>query len=168
MKIHFRPLKRDDFPLFIKWLAKPHVSRWWKEPATMEHVETKYAPAVDGHDKTAMFIVEDDDRPVGFIQSYWIDDYPEHAASVRVKAAIGVDLFIGEEDRIGKGFGPALLKAFITDVISSKYPDARRVVADPSVDNLASIRAFEKAGFYKGEITRDDDGPEQLMIIDLD
>ena len=134
----------------------------------MEHVEKKYGPGADGDDKTAMFIVEDNKRPIGYVQSYWIDDYPEHAASVRVSEAIGLDLFIGEKDYIGKGYGPALLKAFLSEVVPDKYPNASRAVADPSIENNASIRAFEKAGFYKGDITNDEDGPEQLMIIDLD
>ena len=168
VKIRFRPLVRGDFPLFIRWLGAPHVSRWWKEPATVEHVESKYGPGADGKDKTAMFIVESDETPVGFIQSYKVDDYPEHAASVRLPGSIGVDLFIGEKDYVGKGYGSALLKAFISDVVPRKYPDARQVVADPSIKNLASIHAFEKAGFHKGSITNDDDGLEQLMIADID
>jgi RimJ/RimL family protein N-acetyltransferase len=61
-----------------------------------------------------------------------------------------------------------MLKAFVERVGLERYPRATQVVADPGVDNPASIRAFEKAGFYKGNVVDGEDGPEQLMMADLE
>lgn len=102
---------------------------------------------------------------MGMIQSYWVRDFPEHAESVGMSDAIGVDLFIGEPEYIGKGYGQKLLSQFIKKVAKVQYKNASGIIADPSVNNPASIRMFEKVGFVKGDITDDKDGKEQLMIM---
>jgi aminoglycoside 6'-N-acetyltransferase len=79
--------------------------------------------------------------------------------------AIGGHLFIGEPDMTGRGYGTLMSAAFIEDVVRPAYPDATGVVADPEVANLASIRAFEKAGFVRGEIVPGEHGPEQIMRL---
>jgi aminoglycoside 6'-N-acetyltransferase len=164
MKLSFRPLESKDYPLFARWLGESHVARWWQEPATAEHVEEKYGPS---DRKTSVYIVLGDAVPIGMIQSYRVEDYPEHAESVGAPGYIGVDLFIGDASLIGKGHGAQLLVDFVSQIIRTEYPDAHGVVADPNVANLASIRAFEKAGFMKGEVVPGEDGPEQLMLLQL-
>jgi RimJ/RimL family protein N-acetyltransferase len=83
-------------------------------------------------------------------------------------AAVGVDLLIGEPDYIGRGLGPEMLRTFIREVLPFHYPTAVTVVADPVLENSASIRAFEKASFVRGQIVpAEDGGLEQLMILAL-
>lgn len=164
MKLTFRLLTPNDYQLFASWLAQPHVAKWWREPATVAYVEKEYGPS---DDKTDVYVVEGDGRPIGIIQSYRVEDYPEHFQSVKMPGGVGVDLFIGEPSLIGRGYGTQLLKDFAAQIVKVKYPSASGIVADPEVANLASIRAFEKAGFRKGEIVtgEEDGGPEQLMIL---
>jgi aminoglycoside 6'-N-acetyltransferase len=162
MKLTFRPLTKPDYSLFAHWLAEPHVARWWREPATVEHVEKEYGPS---DEKTAVYVVEGNGQPIGIIQSYPVEDYPEHGESVKMPGGVGVDLFIGEPSLIGKGYGAQLLSDFVSQVVRPKYPDATGVVGDPEVENLASVRAFEKAGFVKGRIVPGEYGPEQLMVL---
>ena len=76
MTLSFRRLQRDDFMLLSDWFSKPHVEPWWREEYDLESIGRRYGPAVDGHDPTEMFIVEDDGRPVGFTQVYLLDDNP--------------------------------------------------------------------------------------------
>lgn len=161
----FHLLSRQHFPLFVHWLEQPHIARWWHEPATLEHVETKYGPSVDGTEKTTIYIVELNQKPLGMVQTYLLQDYPEHADSAGMVNAVGVDLFIGEPEYIGKGYGSQMLKEFIDKIIRVKYSNIEGVIADPSVGNPASIRMFEKAGFVKGKIVEDKEGQEQLMIL---
>lgn len=163
MVITFRPLQEQDYALFAAWLGQPHIAKWWHEPATIEFVREGYGPR---DPKTDVYIVEGDGEPIGVIQSYWIEDYPEHSKKIQVDKAIGVDLLIGAPGLTGKGYGTQLLSSFI-GLARAKYPAALHVVADPEVTNIASIRAFEKAGFKKGKLVSGEHGPEQLMVLQL-
>lgn len=168
MAIDFQPITDQGLNLLVKWLAKPHVQKWWREPATLESVREKYGGRIRGSDTTSVYIIYSDRIPIGMIQSYYIDDYPEHDKSIKLSNAVGVDLFIGEEGFIGKGYGPAILSKFISTVIHDNYEKAKYIVTNPEVTNKASIRSFEKAGFKKGNITHGEYGPEQLMVYQLE
>jgi aminoglycoside 6'-N-acetyltransferase len=163
MVITFRLLEKKDYALFASWLGQPHVAKWWREPATVEFVEKEYGP---GDKKTDVYVVNGDGQPIGIIQSYRIEDYPEHFEKIPIPGAVGVDLLIGVPGLTGKGYGTQLLTNFIK-LIREKYPEASCVLADPETTNLASIRAFEKAGFRKDKLISGEYGPEQLMIFPL-
>jgi aminoglycoside 6'-N-acetyltransferase len=168
MQFDFRLVTKEDFPLLTIWLNTPHVKKWWREPTeTLDEVEKKYGGRVIGDEPTDVYFAMLRGTPIGMIQSYRVDDYPEHAESINLENAIGVDLFIGEEAYTGKGYGPLLLAQFIDKVIRTSYRDAAFVVADPEIANTVSIRAFEKAGFTKGDIVSGEHGPEQLVIFTL-
>jgi aminoglycoside 6'-N-acetyltransferase len=168
MEFSFRPLSRQDLPLFVGWLTKPHVSQWWKEPkATLEEVEKEYSASIDGNDPTVVYVIQYKDRPIGIIQSYLVSDYPEHAKSIQLDKSVGIDLFIGEEDCIGKGYGTEVLRQFVRRIVRDHYKDAEYVVVDPEIGNLPSIKAFEKAGFQKGRVVSGEYGPEQLLLLRL-
>jgi aminoglycoside 6'-N-acetyltransferase len=145
--ISFRPLGRPDFPLLQRWLCKPHVSAWWREPLDLAGVHAKYGPRVDGTEPTYVFVIEHDGRPVGWIQWYRWSDYPEHALHLEAElASAGIDLAIGEEAMTGLGLGPAAICEFVKQVVFAD-PGISALVTDPEVDNRRSLRAFQKAGF---------------------
>ncbi len=83
--------------------------------------------------------------------------------------AAGIDLFIGEPDLVGKGHGPALIRAFLRDVVFQTY-DVAECVIGPSIKNVSAIRAYEKAGFrfFKDAVVPDEPDPEHLMRIRRD
>jgi RimJ/RimL family protein N-acetyltransferase len=145
--LDFRPLRHDDLPLVHEWLRRPHVQRWWTERESYEEVVARYLPAIEGTDPTDLYLALLDGEPVGFVQTYLVADYPEHAALVGADAgAAGVDLFVADVERTGKGLGTELLERFVEEIVFAA-PSTTHCVADPEVDNAASIRAFEKAGF---------------------
>ena len=81
------------------------------------------------------------------LQHYRIADTPEYAEALALgEDAVGIDLFIGEAELVGRGHGPTMLRQFVRDVA---FPFHRIgvCVIGPSVDNVAAIRAYEKAGF---------------------
>jgi RimJ/RimL family protein N-acetyltransferase len=55
------------------------------------------------------------------------------------------DLFIGEPECIGRGHGPAPIRAFLSDVAFPRY-GVDVCVTGPTASNIAAIRAYEKAG----------------------
>ncbi len=164
--IGFRPLTRTDFALVATWIGRPHVAEWWTEPTDLAGIEATYGPCVDGIDPTLTFLILSGGRPVGFIQCYRLDDNPDYGRAVEVDQAAGIDLFIGEADVMGGGFGSAVLSRFVDEVVWPAYPDLVRCMAGPSVRNGRSQRAFEKAGFQRGHVAMvlDEDDPEQVMV----
>ena len=50
MCVIFKPLKREHFPLLLKWLETPHVKKWWDSDInwTLELIEKKYSSYTQG------------------------------------------------------------------------------------------------------------------------
>lgn len=164
-KLRFRPMTADDLHLMHEWLQREHVRRWWSKHETYEDVAEHYRPALEGREPTDLYVILLDDREIGFIQTYLAADYPSWAERLGETAGVaGVDLFIADEDLIGKGFGPEALRAFTRDVVF-KRATTLACIADPDVRNLASIRAFAKAGFRAaGEFFDPSDGEVHALV----
>jgi RimJ/RimL family protein N-acetyltransferase len=149
MTLGFRPLTEDDLPLMHEWLQREHVRRWWSERQTLEEVVEHYAPAIDGREPTDLYLIVVDGDPVGFIQSYEVADHPEYRELVQVEDGVaGVDLFIAQPELVGRGLGTDVLRQFVDDRVFSDT-NVHACIADPDIDNIASLRAFEKAGFAR-------------------
>ena len=145
--VSFRALDRSDFPLLRQWLSEPHVDAWWHEPLDLPGLEQKYGPRIDGIEPVHVFIIEHENKPIGWIQWYRWADYPEHAAQLKAEPeAAGIDLSIGEISSIGKGLGSNAIRKFVLTVVSTE-PGITAVVSDPEEQNGRSCRAFTKAGF---------------------
>jgi aminoglycoside 6'-N-acetyltransferase len=146
--MEFRPMTAADLPLLHEWLERRHVRRWWGEQRTLEQVVEHYLPAMEGRDPTDHYLVLLDGRPVGMLQTYLVSDYPEHAALMGISdgATAGADILIGEVELTGKGLGTEVLRRFVSEIVFGR-PETTSCIADPDVRNVASVRAFEKAGF---------------------
>ena len=133
-----------------RWLLAPHVKRWWDDGVKTPYpdaVIADYREAIQGKDPTYHYLAELDQRPIGMLQHYRIADSPEYAEALALgEDAVGIDLFIGEADLVGRGHGPAMLRQFVRDV-AFPFHGIGVCVIGPSVDNVAAIRAYEKAGF---------------------
>jgi aminoglycoside 6'-N-acetyltransferase len=147
VRIGFRPLAAGDLPLLYEWLQREHVRRWWTDRETYDAVVEHYLPAIEGSKPTDLYLILLDDRPGGFIQTYRVSDHPEFRDLVAVEDGVaGVDLLIGEPELTGHGLGSEALDRFVHDIVFSD-PEIHACIADPDAENLASLRAFEKAGF---------------------
>jgi aminoglycoside 6'-N-acetyltransferase len=126
------------------------VKQWFDDVPTAAYPDDtidEYRAAIRGEDPTDMYVTGLEGRPIGVLQSYRIDDHPEYAAQLALgRPAVGIDLFIGEPDLIGRGHGPALIRAFLRDVAFPRY-GVDLCVIGPTASNVAAIRAYEKAGF---------------------
>jgi aminoglycoside 6'-N-acetyltransferase len=146
----FTPLREADLDLVRRWLLTAHVKRWWDDGTKSPYPDAEiqeYREAIQGKDPTYRYLAQIDARPVGMFQQYRIADSPDYAEALALgEDAIGVDLFIGEADLIGRGHGPAMLRQFLRDIA---FPFHRLdvCVIGPSVKNVAAIRAYEKIGF---------------------
>jgi RimJ/RimL family protein N-acetyltransferase len=147
VRIGFRRLTAGDLPVLYEWLQREHVSLWWTDRETYEEVVEHYLPQIEGTKPTDPYLILLDDQPGGFIQTYRVSDYPEYRELVAVEDGVaGVDLLIGEPELTGRGIGSEALHRFVCDIVFSD-PEIHACIADPDAENLASLRAFEKAGF---------------------
>src|SRR6516165_10495755 len=166
--ISFRPFGRSDFPLLQEWLAAPHVAVWWNERHDLASIEAKYRPRVEGTEPTYVFVIEQEGRPIGWIQWYLWADYPKHARQLEAPPfSAGMDHAIGEVEMTGLGLAPVAIREFIEQFVLVN-PDVCAVVTDPEESNLRSLRAFQKAGFRVVKIVQlaGEDSKRQVLRLD--
>lgn len=163
--LRFRPMEADDLRLVHEWLQRPHVKQWWSDRETYEEVAEHYLPAIEGEEPTDLYIVLLDEQPIGFVQTYLVSAYPDYAALVGAGEGVaGVDLLIGDQELTGEGIGSEILRRFVEKIVFAP-PTTTACLADPDLRNVASIRAFEKAGFrVVDEIVDPEDGERHAVV----
>ena len=162
--IAFQPLRKEDLPLLREWLGREHVRPWWRDD--LEESLREYEQAIAGLDPTDHYLILVEDRPVGMIETYLVEDHPEWEAIVQVGAGVaGVDLLIGEPDLIGAGLGPRVLAEFAEKVVFAR-PETHACIAAVDEANRRSWRAFEKAGFRYVRDVEEEGRPHRLMRLD--
>ena len=169
MKISFKPLATTDFENLLKWLQQPHVKKWWDVDLnyTLELIQKKYGSYVDGHKKIGSerkpihaFIIYLDDTPIGYIQHYNAYDFPRSGYQLNnlPKSLAAIDLFIGDENYLGKGVGSKSLELFLDSHVFTEFDYA---FFDPDSSNLAAIKTYENAGFKPF----DDQNSESVILM---
>ena len=162
--IRFRSLERSDYSLLAGWFSEPDVERWWNADASVEGIEAKYGPRIDGIDAaTTMWIIEIGDHAGGLAQHYGHVDHPAHDAAVGIERAVGID-FLLSQGFSGRGRGPEVLMRF-ADLALELTPDACSCAATPTQDNRRSWRALEKAGFEQRGICQLPDEPPAFTNV---
>jgi aminoglycoside 6'-N-acetyltransferase len=153
----FRPMSAADLPLIRRWLATPHVARWWGDP------DEQFALLGGDLDHPAMdqFIVASDDRPFAYLQCYDPTAWPDNGFGNHPSGARGIDQFIGEPHMIDRGHGSALIRAFTDGLLQAGTPC---VLTDPDPANARAVRSYEKAGFRKARLVETPDGTALLMM----
>jgi len=163
--IQFRPMSLDDLPTMHRWVNAEHVREWWDPLPSLDSVAAKYTSRILGKEPTRSFVVESSRRPIGYIQTYLIADYPDYARHVDASDhAAGVDLLIGEPEYIGRGFGPELLCEFLRAIVFADDSVAECIIG-PDVRNLRAIRSYEKVGFRFWKTIPGERAPEHLMRL---
>ena len=159
--IWFRPLERADLAVMHAWLQRPHVAEWWTPTPSAAELAEDYFPAEPTSTRACIAMLRDE--PLGFIQCYtamgsgegWWEN--ERDPGVR-----GVDQFLANAHQLGRGYGSAMVRAFVDEIFTD--PAVTRVQTDPSPDNERAIRAYRKAGFVDHARVETPDGPALLML----
>lgn len=155
----FRAVTAANLPLLRQWLWCGQVREWWGDPvqglaSISEHIAD---PAID------LFMVECDDVPIGYIQSWDPHAEADHPCRDQPPGTRGIDQFIGEPDLMGQGHGTAFIRLFVESLFKA---GARRVITDPSPRNARAIRAYAKAGFKEIDRRTTISGEALLMARD--
>ncbi|MTH99741.1 GNAT family N-acetyltransferase [Roseibium sp. RKSG952] len=150
--VTFRPVTEADLPLLHKWMEGEHWQKWWKDVDT----ELGYIQdMMEGRDTTRPFIFQVDGEDAGYIQLWsvadqkargwrevvpWFDLLPDEA--------VGIDVSIGEREKLSKGLGTEVLKAFVAKL---RGEGKARILVDPEKSNPRAIKCYRKAGFREVE-----------------
>jgi aminoglycoside 6'-N-acetyltransferase len=153
----FRPMSTEDLPMVRRWLEAPHVAQWWHDP------DAQFALVSEDLDHPAMdqFIVTTDERPFAYLQCYDPSAWPDNGLGAHPDGTRGIDQFIGEPDMVDQGYGSALIRSFVDDLLEAGTP---LVVTDPDPENIRAVRAYEKAGFQNVRLVNTPDGRALLMV----
>jgi aminoglycoside 6'-N-acetyltransferase len=174
--ITFRPVTQDDFALLGRWLAEPHVARWWNHDSSPQGVEADFGPTLRGEQASQDLLALLDGHPVGLIQRSRLDGYPEYLADyeaiVPVPAgAVVLDYLLGDPAQIGRGLGPIVIRSAVAQTWLD-LPEVPCILVAVVVANTRSWRALEKAGLVRagtGEMEPDnpvDDPAHYIYRVD--
>jgi RimJ/RimL family protein N-acetyltransferase/pimeloyl-ACP methyl ester carboxylesterase len=153
-ELTLRPLAASDASELRRIRATPAVRRWWDAleddfPWSDEPDATRFAIVVDG-------------AVAGMIQfSEESEPRYRHAA---------IDLFL-DPALHGRGIGSEAVRRVVRHLVEER--GHHRVTIDPAVENVAAVRAYEKAGFRpvgvmrRSERDADGDGWHDSLLMEL-
>jgi aminoglycoside 6'-N-acetyltransferase len=138
--VKLRPATPNDLALLRHWDEQPHVIA--ADPNDDWNWETELARSPDWREQ---LIAEADGRPIGFIQI--IDPAREetHYWSCGKPGRRAIDIWIGEESDLGRGYGTELMKQVIERCFAD--PTVEAVLVDPLESNTRAHRFYERLGF---------------------
>ncbi|HAT4486923.1 TPA: GNAT family N-acetyltransferase [Legionella pneumophila] len=171
----FKPLAVEDLNQLYQWFQEPTINYWYARDKnwTLNDIKEKYEPRILGKEHVPSFIVYVDNSPFGFIQYYLlkeslpdgINDYESVLFhQYKAKDLVGIDLFVAEEKRRGKGLGLELIGQFI-GIFLTRF---KAIVVNPNVHNQQAIRCYEKAGFNQTQFSEDSNHLIMIKSLLLD
>ena len=146
--IYLRLMTYDDTDLIVSWRNTDSVRKNFIYQAlfTRESHENWIRTKVETGDVVQMIICETgSDRPVGSV-------YVRDVDRTHHKAEYGI--FIGEADARGKGYGTAAAKLMIRYCFEEMK--LHRLFLRVYAENQQAIKSYEKAGFEREALLRDD------------
>lgn len=138
--VTLRPATADDLQVLRHWHRQPHVVAAAGDDWGWEEADLARRP-----DWREQFIAEVGGKPIGFLQiidparedsQYWGSIVPGHRA---------IDIWIGEQDQLGRGFGTQMMNQAIARAFAD--PSVTAVLVDPRDSNLRACRFYERLGF---------------------
>ena len=152
-----------------KWLNTPFVHEWYDKDKlnSLEEITKRYGPKIKGEKPTDCYLVLYEEKPVAYIQTYKVNDWPEFGDYIGYDDhTVSVDLFIGDPDFVGKGFGSLMLKKFLEEIVFSN-PDITTCVIGPEPKNSRAIKSYAKVGFKYIKTVQIPTDPNPTNIMEI-
>lgn len=160
---NFIPLKQEHLPLLHEWFQEPIVKKWYAREIEfdLDDIKDKYLPRLQDNTDIPSYLIQLDDTLIGFIQYYSLRDHlPDGITHFtndlfkinRPDEIAGIDLFIANSDYRNKKLGVKIINEFCK-TIAKKFAI---VVVDPTLENQAAIRCYEKCGFKLTDFSESD------------
>ncbi len=138
--IKLRPATIKDLELLKYWDTKQHVIDCDPDSDWNWEVELKRNPVW-----REQLIAELEEEPIGIIQI--IDPYLEETQywGIVEKNKRAIDIWIGEEDKLNKGYGTLMMNLAIKRCFAN--PEVEGILIDPLKSNVKAHRFYERLGF---------------------
>lgn len=138
--IKLRPATIQDLKLLKYWDTKQHVIDSDPDDEWNWEIELKKE-----HEWRGQLIAELNDVAIGFIQI--IDPYKEETNYWKIteKNKRAIDIWIGEEKNLNKGYGTQMMLLAIKKCFNSLEVDG--ILIDPLKSNTKAHKFYEKLGF---------------------
>jgi aminoglycoside 6'-N-acetyltransferase len=137
-----RPATPADLELLRRWDEQPHVIAADPNDDWGWEVELGRSP-----DWREQLIAEVDGRLVGFIQIIDPAREDSHYWGETEDNLRAIDVWIGEEADLGKGYGTQMMRAAIARCFAN--PAVAAVLIDPLASNERAHRFYERLGFRR-------------------
>lgn len=152
-KIALRPMEPEEVELIHKWANNPDVLPfWYGVEKTLEQIKADWKPHyfsdTDPYSGRCFAILKGKNpvgSPVGMINHNRID---------RDNRSVDIDMVIGHPEDWGQGYGTDALKT-LARYLFDRF-DLNRIWLGTYTYNTRAIRAYEKAGFKKEGVLRED------------
>jgi acetyl CoA:N6-hydroxylysine acetyl transferase len=136
-----------DVGLLHSWMNDPEVAAFWKMPWPLAQIAS-YLHRQHRSTHSTPYLGELDGVPMSYWELYRADldslarcyDAHEHD--------VGLHMLLGPAEYRGRGLAVALLRAVSTWQLDAD-PRATRVIGEPDVNNVRTIRVAELAGFRR-------------------
>lgn len=159
--VYLRPITMDDTERIVGWRNSDRVRKnfIFQKPFTVQgHIEWMETKVASGEVVQFILCETEGDRPVGSV--YFRDIDRENN-----RAEYGI--FIGEEDAAGKGYGTLAAKGAVC--YARDKMGLHKLMLRVFADNTAAVRTYEKAGFVKEALLKDEikgnDGYRDLILM---
>jgi len=174
-KISLRNATLDDLETLQKWDEQDSLSdenvmggadwndwNWEYELPRQVHWRFQLVAEVSTADETT--------EPIGFVQvidpvleetHYWgeyLDDHNRHPS----KHCRAIDIWIGEEAFLGKGYGTQMMKLVLRDYCFGIDSSVQSVLVDPMSANTAAHRFYQRLGFKPERLYNF--GPDECLV----
>ena len=149
-----RPIDPDDVATLRRIHEHPKVVRWWDRPDE--------GFPFDDEPESTRFAIEVDGALAGMVQ-YGEENEPKYRHA-------WIDLFLDPELH-GRGVGTEAVKRIARLLIEER--GHHRITIDPATENIAAVRAYEKAGFRpvgvmrRSERDADGEGWHDSLLMEL-
>lgn len=157
----FRPMTRQDLPMFRDWLSQPHIDGWWGDGGTE-------ARLVEEDMETGMVDMRIAQHLTGgrATDFAYIQDYNAHAFGAphyadQPRDARAIDTFLGDPAYLGRGFGAG----YIAARLSQLRRDCPVILTDPDPANHRAIAAYARAGFRPLKTVPGEDGDPVTVMV---
>lgn len=151
--IIIQPLNIEDISSFIKWIDKDYIYKWFcpegdeQRQAWLDEVNNKN----EKYNHLKHFIVNHNNYKIGYclyMDMYLEPEYTQDNYGIIVdeSSSFEIGFLIGEEEFLNKGIGKIIIKKLEEKIIEI---GGKEIFADPSEDNIASIKTLLSNGFVK-------------------
>jgi len=168
MVISLRPVRIDDLELLLRWDQQDHVIA--SDPNGDWEWETELTRDPCWREQ---LIAEIDRRPIGFVQiidpvtedgHYWQEYLTVYETCGNLPDRLrAIDIWIGEEDSLGKGYGTEIMSQSISRCFAA--PTVEAVLIDPLTENINAQRFYQRFSFeYVARFTFDGDDSQVMRL----